>query len=369
MIQWESQIRTNLDDTVYAQCLSKLLKMAPGTQRAALVNTSYLEGHVELESGRAADEQSVADTIALATALFGNGHAPHQPRHTNGSAVYLNPVRPLKSALLALQGEKVLLQSLVRGRTVLVVIVADNLNIGAAQSLMLRATAAVSTNKVQSLQAALQPIGEILAAAMVDTERRTITDSYRRYDDQSVVSFDAQLAGSVSDLFASDGSVPALQLNSRDRQRLQIKRAQLSGETRTQFWARMAFDPEHLLMVTADQKAIQGLVWIAINHSLNNIVRIWVDGLLNYGMETTMEPFPRTQVEFLQIVDDLRKLDANDLTSRLVIGGFANHTVGEGENLQRCQECIYYLPHSKWCDLPELPIPVEPHWWCRLWKL
>ncbi len=32
-------------------------------------------------------------------------------------------------------------------------------------------------------------------------------------------------------------------------------------------------------------------------------------------------------------------------------------------------ECIYYLPHRKWCDLPELPVPVEPQWWCRLWKL
>ena len=30
---------------------------------------------------------------------------------------------------------------------------------------------------------------------------------------------------------------------------------------------------------------------------------------------------------------------------------------------------VYYHPHRKWCDLPELPIPVEPHWWCRLWKL
>jgi len=28
-----------------------------------------------------------------------------------------------------------------------------------------------------------------------------------------------------------------------------------------------------------------------------------------------------------------------------------------------------YLPNAKWCDLPELPIPVEPDWWCRLWKI
>jgi hypothetical protein len=339
--------------------------MAPGTLRAALVNTSYLEGHVELESGRSADEQSVADTVALAAALF----AADRPQTTNGTAAPLNPVRPLKSALLALQGEKVLMQWLVRGRTVLVVMVADALNIGAAQSQMLRASTAVSIGRGQSLLISLQPIGEVLAAAVVDTERRAVIDTYRRYDDTSVIELDDQLANIVCELFSADGHAPALHLHSRQGEPLQIKRAQLTGETRTQFWARMSFDPEHLLTVTADQKAIQGLVWIAINHGLNNIVRLWVDGLLNYGMQTTMEPFPRTQVEFLQIVDELRKLDANDLTGRLVIGGFANHTVGEGDNLQRCQECIYYLPHAKWCDLPELPIPVETHWWCRLWKI
>jgi hypothetical protein len=102
---------------------------------------------------------------------------------------------------------------------------------------------------------------------------------------------------------------------------------------------------------------------------MNDVVRLWVDGLLNYPIETAMEPFPRTQNEFLGIVDELGELPRNDLLNRLIVGGFANHAVGSGEEQQRCQECIYYLPHSKWCDLPELPIPVEPHWWCRLWKM
>jgi hypothetical protein len=369
MNQWESQIRTNLDDNAYAQCLGKLLKMAPGTLGAALVNTHYQEGHVELESGRAADEQIVADVITLAAALFANEPAADRSQTLNATAAHLKLIRPLKSVLLALQGEKILMQWLTRGRTVLVVIVGDALNIGAAQSQMLRAANAVSAGKGESLQASLQPIGEILASAVVDTTRRAVIDIYRRYDDISVVNLDEQLASVVSDLFSADANAPALLLNSRQNVRLQVKRAQLTGESRTQFWARMSFDPDHLMMVTADQKAIQGLVWIAINHGLNNIVRLWVDGLLNYGIETAMEPFPRTQVEFLQIVDELRRLDVHDLTGRLVLGGFANYTVGEGENQQRCQECIYYLPHAKWCDLPELPIPVEAHWWCRLWKL
>ena len=55
------------------------------------------------------------------------------------------------------------------------------------------------------------------------------------------------------------------------------------------------------------------------------------------------------------------------LKGRLVIGGFLNRPNGPLE--ARCQECIYFLVHRKWCDLPELSVPVEPDWWCRLWKI
>jgi hypothetical protein len=30
---------------------------------------------------------------------------------------------------------------------------------------------------------------------------------------------------------------------------------------------------------------------------------------------------------------------------------------------------MYYMVHSKCCDLPELALPVEPDWWCRLWRI
>jgi hypothetical protein len=31
-------------------------------------------------------------------------------------------------------------------------------------------------------------------------------------------------------------------------------------------------------------------------------------------------------------------------------------------------ECMYFVVHRKWCELPELAWPVEPEWWCRLWR-
>jgi hypothetical protein len=47
--------------------------------------------------------------------------------------------------------------------------------------------------------------------------------------------------------------------------------------------------------------------------------------------------------------------------------GFVNKP--HGPDLMRCQECMYYLVHRKWCDLPELALPVEPDWCCRLWRI
>ncbi len=34
-----------------------------------------------------------------------------------------------------------------------------------------------------------------------------------------------------------------------------------------------------------------------------------------------------------------------------------------GPDQMRCQECMYYLVHRKWCDLPELAVPVEADWY------
>jgi hypothetical protein len=365
MTQWESQIRTNLSDSIYAQCLSKLMKTAPGTLQAGLVNTLYEEGHVNLESGRAADEQTVATLIELAVGLFAAG----QKNPTQGALAELGHIRPLKSVFLALEGEKVLIEVLQKSQRALVITVAGALNIGAAQAQLLRVTGAAENLGGKGLRAALEPIGEILAGACIDLEQRKLLETYRRYDDVSNVNLDSQLVSVVCGLLSTQSDPVPLRLNDRKGEELLTLRAQLTGRTRTHYWARMPFDLDHFLMVAADQKAIQGLVWIAINQCLNDVVRLWVDGLLNYGIETAMAPFPKTQSEFLGIVDELGKLHKNDLLNRLIIGGFANHGVGAGEDLQRCQECIYYLPHAKWCDLPELPIPVEPQWWCRLWKL
>ncbi|HEY1797629.1 MAG TPA: hypothetical protein VGG57_16070 [Stellaceae bacterium] len=89
--------------------------------------------------------------------------------------------------------------------------------------------------------------------------------------------------------------------------------------------------------------------------------------LLDSDLETIVEPFPETEKEFAEIIAQLRRLDHDDLEGRLVLSGFLNKPYGEDK--LRCMECINFLVNRKWCDLPELAVPVEPEWYCRLWRI
>jgi hypothetical protein len=96
-------------------------------------------------------------------------------------------------------------------------------------------------------------------------------------------------------------------------------------------------------------------------------LRARIEQLLGGGLRTETEPFPETEREFGQLLAELRGLPPHDLAARLVKSGFTDKPYGPEQ--MRCQECMYYLVHRKWCDLPELSVPVEPEWWCRLWRI
>ena len=89
--------------------------------------------------------------------------------------------------------------------------------------------------------------------------------------------------------------------------------------------------------------------------------------LMRDGLKTQTEPFPETEKEFAAILEELRRLDPGDLEGKMVISGFVDHPYGPDR--QRCMECMYYLVHRQWCDLPELAVPVDADWWCRLWRI
>jgi hypothetical protein len=92
-----------------------------------------------------------------------------------------------------------------------------------------------------------------------------------------------------------------------------------------------------------------------------------ISQLLASGLKTETEPFPETEKEFNDILMRLRSLVPNDLKGKLVIAGFVDQPYGDSR--ARCLECMYYLINRKWCDLPEISIPVKPDWYCRLWRI
>ena len=99
----------------------------------------------------------------------------------------------------------------------------------------------------------------------------------------------------------------------------------------------------------------------------DDALRDKIGRLMANGLETKTEPFPENNLEFEEVLVELRDLEPDSLEEKLVISGFVDKPYGEDE--QRCLECMYYLVHRKWCDLPELAVPVEAEWWCRLWRI
>ncbi len=91
--------------------------------------------------------------------------------------------------------------------------------------------------------------------------------------------------------------------------------------------------------------------------------------LLATGLQAEPAPIPEDQVQFEKLAGRLRALGPGDLRGKAAIAGLQDHPhVAEGESF-RCLECMYYLKNRRWCDLPDINLPVEPDWWCRLWRI
>jgi hypothetical protein len=361
MSHWESQIRTNLEDNVYSNLLDRGIAGTPGTLAAGLVNIRYGEGCLRGPAAEQAPESELAQLIALSQWLF---PADPLPESSSTRAAALTRVGQVESAFWTTRHERLFAQ--VIGDKVLVLAVASAKNLGSTLALVKEAVAAAAQTDVPDFE----QMRDVFAAGVLDAASQSFNHIYRGYGDRTEFSFDEAMAGVLSQFFnRAAPRLPAV-FHKRSGERLAILNMQLTTATRLRNWSTLTFDPEHLLFVIADrQVAHQGLVLSLLNRATDDTVRVWADGLLQFGIDPVIEPFPRTQHEFLAIVEELRALHENDLIGRLRIGGFTNYSMGEGEDIQRCKECIYYHPNRKWCDLPELPIPVDAHWWCRLWKL
>lgn len=99
-------------------------------------------------------------------------------------------------------------------------------------------------------------------------------------------------------------------------------------------------------------------------------VRAAIAALFADGLVTQTAPVPVSDAEVAEVLRALREAATNEsptaLRDKLVIAGLLDHP--NGHDQQRCMECMYFVVHRKWCDLPEMSLPVEPEWWCRLWR-
>lgn len=101
----------------------------------------------------------------------------------------------------------------------------------------------------------------------------------------------------------------------------------------------------------------------------DDALRDKIGKMLADGLETEVWPRAETSEMVIDMINRLRVEAGDDLEKRLVIGGFTDHTITADDMEQPCETCMYYLIHRKYCVLPELDVPVEPEWSCRLWRI
>ncbi len=97
-------------------------------------------------------------------------------------------------------------------------------------------------------------------------------------------------------------------------------------------------------------------------------VRDEIHLLLSGGLKTEVFPRADSQEEVQAIVSQL-KAAGNDLKAKLVIAGFTLDPIVRDDIEQSCETCMYYKVHRRYCELPELDVPVDPQWSCRLWRI
>ncbi len=101
-------------------------------------------------------------------------------------------------------------------------------------------------------------------------------------------------------------------------------------------------------------------------------LRAVLEGNLENGLKTEIEPRAYSSEEVNEIVARLQTLEEADHSKKLVIAGFTLEAYNPGDDEdddQACETCMYYLVHRKFCELPELMLPVEENWSCRLWRI
>ncbi len=93
-----------------------------------------------------------------------------------------------------------------------------------------------------------------------------------------------------------------------------------------------------------------------------------IQSLLSGGLGTEAYPRADTHEQVQEIVSRLQQ-EGKDLPSKLVVSGLLLTPVHHNDVVQSCESCMYFLVRRRHCALPELDLPVDPDWSCRLWRI
>jgi hypothetical protein len=98
-------------------------------------------------------------------------------------------------------------------------------------------------------------------------------------------------------------------------------------------------------------------------------LRLRLKALLDSGLEPESQTRAFTSDEVRKLVTRLQTLAPEDYELKLKIAGFTLTPYAKPGRPQACETCMYYVVRRRFCELPELRLPVEPQWSCRLWRI
>ena len=105
-------------------------------------------------------------------------------------------------------------------------------------------------------------------------------------------------------------------------------------------------------------------------HAADDSLRKDIKSLLRNGLEVEIEPRAYSHEQVTNVVARLQGLEDDDYINKLIIGGFTlTPYMADDDDKQACETCMYYKVHRRFCEIPELMVPVEPEWSCRLWRI
>ena len=103
----------------------------------------------------------------------------------------------------------------------------------------------------------------------------------------------------------------------------------------------------------------------------DDTLRVQLERLMANGLETEWRERAYTSEAVNKIVARLQTVQSDDYLAKLTLAGFTDqpYAADQEDIAQACETCMYYVVNRKFCDLPELKIPVKPEWSCRLWRI